>query len=143
MIEENSKFLGRSCAECITYMWDDKEMVNGRKNPNFNKPDINRVTGELWRRPLGTIPPCYECPKIPDDKPKSYYHAIEVSDRSFAMLKYFEECDAVQQWPKNKEGEVDPIIRRFATIIKRYKDNGKERRSNELLIMLIKTLTSR
>lgn len=75
------------------------------------------------RTGLTVLTPCHECPKVPADAPeKSWRYAIEPSDKSFLAIKFHDECDAVGDWPKNPEGNVDGIVKRNAALIKTIRE---------------------
>jgi hypothetical protein len=121
MRETGSKFNGRTCAECLKWGWDS-DGVMGRDRKKYDSVEqCRKVTGkDPWERAKGVQPPCYECPKIPDDAPeKSYYYAIEITLQTYLTIQYNDECEAVGDYPKDpRTGQVDPIVRKNAAIIK-------------------------
>ena len=140
MIETGSKFLGRTCADCIAFMWSDEGVEGtsralGRKK--FRSLQVCRTAGAVpTERVNGIIPPCWECPKVREGAPRpSYYYADEVSDQSWKAIEHFEECDAVQQFPD------DPIVRRNAAIIRRTKANCGKLSHNKNLAHMLAMLT--
>jgi hypothetical protein len=121
LAETNSKFFGRSCADCIAYVWDNQGMVKGMDRKNYSSVEAcNEAGSKPWRRPLGVIPPCHECPKIPEDSPiRSHHYAIEPSERSYKAIKHHDECEAVHHFYVDPDtNDVDPIVKRNAAIIK-------------------------
>jgi hypothetical protein len=56
-------------------------------------------------------PPCWRCPKIPDDAPKHWSSAQELSEKNRKAYRHYLHCRAVRRWPK------DPIVERNAMIL--------------------------
>lgn len=120
MIETGSKFLGRTCADCIAFMWGEGGVEGtsrsiGRKK--FKSLQACRNAGAVpTTRINGMALPCHECPKVREGAPRpSYYYADEVTDQSWLAIQHFDECDAVQQFPN------DPIVKKNAAVIRRVK----------------------
>ncbi len=136
MIETGSKFLGRTCADCITYMWGDggvegTSRARGRKK--YRSLHICHAAGATpTKKHNGMMLPCHECPKVREDAPRpSYYYADEVTDRSWHTLQHFDECDAVGMFPD------DPIVKHNAAIIRRVKaDCARDTQNKNLAHML-------
>lgn len=72
--------------------------------------------GQKFRRPLGTLPPCGSCPKIPEGAAPIPESAIELSQKNLRAYWHGEECRATGVWPD------DPIIRRNAAILMRVRE---------------------
>lgn len=78
-------------------------------------------------RPSYVKTPCMTCPKIPelirkDNDPRtlSREHAIEWTERSKLIYEHFKECEAVNDWPRNEDGSVDPIVKRHARLLREF-----------------------
>lgn len=124
MIAEGSKFLNRSCADCLTFMWsaDGLEGIGKNSRKKYRSAQACLDAGAKPRaRVKGTIPPCFECPKVPENAPiSSYYYASEISETTWLTIEHFDECEAVGHFPQD-----DPIVRRNAAIIRRIREDVK------------------
>lgn len=125
MICAGSEFLGRTCADCASFMYED----NGKKK-------LMRGTDKPWPRPLGVVTPCHKCPKVPDDAPKDRHghkhrrYAVEITDKTWATIQHYDECEAVGQFPD------DAIVRRNAAIIKRVRDQYRRLELQEVIMQV-------
>jgi hypothetical protein len=97
----------RTCDDCARWLFDsDGEIV--RRPARIGLPVL---------RPPISRTPCERCPKIPDDAPaKMRRYAIELSDQNYAAYNFYRECLAVGDFPR------DPIVRRWAGLIRRVED---------------------
>ncbi len=60
--------------------------------------------------------PCWKCPKIPDEAPKSPAFAVEPTERSRQIIAHYHRCRAVGRFP------ADPLVERNAAVIREYED---------------------
>jgi len=116
-------------------MWDDKGQLMKMRGSDKPMP-----------RPKGVIPPCFRCDKVSDQSPKinghkTFHYAVEVTEKSWAAITFHEECEAVNCWPKNIYGEVDPIVKRNAAIIKSHRDSHERQEQKSTLIQAFKILS--
>lgn len=112
MILAHPKIAARSCEDCHRFLYDaDGKQTMKASGPGPLAPKVP------VRRPLGTVPPCYSCPKIPEDSdgPRPGL-AVELSDRNLFAYQHYLECRAVGQFPD------DAIVRRNAAIIRGVED---------------------
>jgi hypothetical protein len=139
MMAEGSKYLHRTCRECISFQWSDAG-VEGiiRKPPSRKTYRSLQVLRDVGATPTPRIMmgklPCHECPKIPENAPAKFvYFATEVTDQSLETIQHFEECAAVQSFPD------DPLVRRNAAIIRRVREecNRAERTKGVAYLMTV------
>ena len=128
MMLDASPFLGRTCADCIRFVYDDDGKVMKE-----------RRSGQPWRRPLGVLTPCYKCPKIPEDAPeKSYYYAVEITETSWQAIRHYDRCKATGHFPVDPEtGEVDPIVQRNAEIISTMREAHREAKQAAMMMQAL------
>lgn len=141
MIEEGSPFLFRTCAECLKYNWSDDGVFGADRKKHRSVEACVQATGkEPWRRPVGTIPPCFKCPKVPKDAPrKSHHYAVEITDATWDTIRHYDECEATHSFPVNPvTGDVDAIVKRNAGIIKQARESA---RRGEMRAMVTQALT--
>jgi hypothetical protein len=100
----NPEFV-RSCDDCEKYHYgDDGKIV---RKPHLIGLPVLRIGAT----------PCHKCPKIPSDAPvKGRAFAVEMSQQNWLAYEHYLECRAVGQFP------ADPIIRRWASLIRRVED---------------------
>lgn len=67
--------------------------------------------------------PCKRCPKIPDDMPKVPESAQELTRKNRRAYAHYRECRAVDDWPRDAEGHVDPTVKRNAALIREIEDD--------------------
>lgn len=83
-------------------------------------------SGQPMKRPIGSLPPCYHCPKIPGDAPaKTPEHAIEPTEKSLTALWHYKKCRAVRRFPE------DEIVERNAGIIDQVRQFAEEAKGLE------------
>lgn len=95
----------RPCDECVRFLHFDEPGKFG---------DAVTRGGKKVRRLPTVPPPCYYCPKQPDDVPEADRcpaTAVELSDRNWRAWLFHRECQAVGRFP------ADPIVRRNAALI--------------------------
>jgi hypothetical protein len=98
----------RSCHDCQRFLYDEQTGEQVRRPARFGLP---------VRRPPGTLPPCHQCPKVPDDAPfRTREYAVDLTDQNWQALAFYSECRAVGQFP------ADPIVRRWAGLIRAVED---------------------
>jgi hypothetical protein len=94
----------RDCESCAKYHYQDGEIV---RRPHKIGLPVLRV-GE---------PPCNTCPKIPGDEAvKHRKYAVHLSEENEQAWEFYLECKAVGDFP------CDPIVRRWAGLIRRLED---------------------
>jgi hypothetical protein len=87
-----------TCEECRTWVHDD----NGRIKLTQSQTPIQ------LRRPPGSIPPCYRCPKVSkaiqkDDKiTKKWEHAADVAGDIEAVYDHYRMCKTVSRFPDDE-----------------------------------------
>jgi len=140
MIAEGSKYLNRTCAECISFMWNDEGVqginfnAGSRKSYRSVQACIDAGAKPTKRIPL-TLTPCHECPKVRENAPKSVYFATEILDVVWEIMAHFDECDAVNHFPD------DPLVRKHAAIIRRVREEAKRKQHTEGMAYLFSILT--
>ncbi len=113
----------RSCSDCVTWLYDDDGKVSTRCDvPN--------------KRPKGVPTPCFKCPKIPHGMAPDRQNAVELTDRNFAAYVHYLECRAVDDWPKDASGKVDPIVRRNARILRAIQDEADQKPLHKLIALV-------
>lgn len=126
MIATGSKFLARTCGECRAFMWNQEGRVlsRDRKQGGYLSVAACYEAGtEPLPRPLGVVTPCYQCEKVPESAPEKHWrYASEISDRSLASIRYHDGCEAVGDWPKRDDGQVDPLVKRHAAVIRKIRE---------------------
>lgn len=138
MIAEGSKYLGRTCADCLSYQWGD-DGVEGITKTSRKKYRSVIACLDAGAKPRKRVPltmtPCFECPKVREYKPKSYYYADEITETTWQTIQHFDECDAVGQFPDC------PIVRRNAALIRRVREDCKRGEHNKGMAYLFSILT--
>jgi hypothetical protein len=139
MIAEGSKFLGRTCADCLTFQWSDDGIEGIGKNSRKKYRSLQAchdAGAKPTKRVKGTMPPCFECPKVREGAPvKSYYFADEISDQTWQTIQHFDECDAVHHFPD------DSIVKKNASLIRRVRDDVKRAEHKKSVIDLLSILS--
>lgn len=95
---------GRSCADCVKYLYNDR-------GPGKFGERLERK-GKPIQRPRGVVTPCMWCPKIAPGDPATPAFAQELSEKNLLAYAHYLECSAVGDFPN------DPIVRRNAAIIR-------------------------
>lgn len=97
-----------SCAECQQWLYNPK---------NWTK--IKRGTVECKREP-GEPTPCFVCPKIPSGMPATPETGMkfELSLQNWLAWRHYCECQATGDFPKDGDGELDPVVKRNAGVIR-------------------------
>jgi hypothetical protein len=100
----------------------------------------------LPRDEASNPPPCYKCPKVPEQLRKERQaagkevvpaDAVEPDDEARRVLAFFLECDAVGRFP------ADPLFRRYAAVIRPYAKASDEQPQRELISLIRRLVTRR
>lgn len=102
MLLEHPEVATRPCERCMAFMYD----------PNGKQIKVN---GEPMKRPAGTLPPCWDCPK----KSPEHAHEFELSTANQRLLGYFLQARAcgwnvpMDDLTRERFGVIDVILRAF------------------------------
>jgi hypothetical protein len=111
-----------SCSDCKKWMTNEDWSFTMRKGNDGRDHRVPNWDGKT---------PCRRCPKIPDDMPKVPESAQELSSKNRQAYAHYRECSAVNDWPRDAEGEVDRIVKRNAALFRHVEDEYAQHRINQ------------
>lgn len=116
---------GRSCRDCVTFIYDE---LSGRR-----APDKTGAREFMMRTKKMGDPPCHECGKTIGLALRHYSVAPDPPTWCYRVFRHWRSMEAVR-W--NFAQDIDPIVKRNATLFSAVRDAMDRGRAGALIEML-------